>query len=402
MKINVIDSYADFKALEDNWNSVYVTDPFAQFFMSWTWFSRIFEEYPSEWRVLAAKSPTDPGSYVGFFPINLKTIWSERKNQFRNELHLAGTLFWSQYTGFVCDPEWDEIAIPSFAEKIQELYWSRLSLKYIYASDSRISQFTSAFNKEHFKTTQHERWINKGQTNNLICPYIELPDDYDTYLQSYLSTNTRQKIRRYTRKIEASDEFYFTTSSADTVARDVDILIGFWLDKWSESKGDKSAGLARKFRRILNHGFNADSLHLPILWHGNTPLAAIANFVDWEKRSVFFFVTGRDEQREEKWIGLMLNAHCIRWAIENRMEIYDFCHGNEAYKYSYGAKDRLLKHIVVSHRPGVNVNGILDPQCVESVMEQTIKFIESNELDKAKIACKQIRDVSRSRVSASE
>jgi hypothetical protein len=397
VQITVIESYADFKALEDNWNSVYVADPFAQYFMSWTWFSRIFQEYPGEWRVLAAKSLTEPETYVGFFPINVITIWSERRNQFRNELNLAGTLYWSQYTGFLCDPEWDEIAIPSFSNKVQELNWSRISLKYIYASDARISLFIDAFDKEQFKTTEHERWINKGQTNNLICPYIELPSDYDTYLQSFISSNTRQKIRRYTRKLEASDEFYITDADADTADRHIDILMEFWLAKWSASKGRKAAGLARKFRRILNHGIKSESLHLPILWHGNTPLAAIGNFVDWEKRNVFFFVTGRDEQRKENWIGLILNVHCIRWAIDNRMKTYDFCHGNEAYKYSYGATDRLLKHIVVRHRSGVNLNGLLDPLCVEDVMEEAIKFIESNQLDKAKIACKQVLEVSRSR-----
>jgi hypothetical protein len=154
-------------------------------------------------------------------------MWSERRIRFRDELNLAGTLYWSQYTGFLSDPEWDEFAIHSFSNKIQELYWSGLSLKYIYASDLRISLFINALHKEWFKTMEHERWINKSQTNNQICPYIELHSDYDSYLQSLMSSNIRQKIRRYTRKIEASDKYYFTDVYLDSADREIDILIEF-------------------------------------------------------------------------------------------------------------------------------------------------------------------------------
>ncbi|MFT5896092.1 MAG: hypothetical protein ACI8VW_002975 [bacterium] len=52
----------------------------------------------------------------------------------------------------------------------------------------------------------------------------------------------------------------------------------------------------------------------------------------------------------------MLNVHCNRCYIDNRKKTYDFCHGNEAYKYLYGATGRLLKHLVVSHKAGVNLN----------------------------------------------
>ena len=50
-------------------------------------------------------------------------------------------------------------------------------------------------------------------------------------------------------------------------------------------------------------------------------------------------IVGRDEDASEPFIGLLLHAHAIRWAIENNLRTYDLCHGNEPYKYSLGAID---------------------------------------------------------------
>ena len=71
----------------------------------------IFEWSPGKWRVLAVRSGNPADAYVCFFPICFETVWSERRNEFRNEIHTAGSLSWSESTGFICDPRWGETAI---------------------------------------------------------------------------------------------------------------------------------------------------------------------------------------------------------------------------------------------------------------------------------------------------
>lgn len=394
MQVDIIDSYDAFITLEANWTNVYQKDIEAQFFLSWIWFSRVFQQYPKEWRVLAVRSGQQGDPYVGFFPLSFKTVWSKRKNRFRNEINMAGTLFWGQYTGFICDPIWEDKVIPNFAKTLMQLHWSRLSLKYLYASDKRISLFMSEFPADIFQTSEHERWINNGTTNNLLCPFIALPSDFDTYMQTCLSPNTRQKIRRYMRKFEKSQDLYISITTEDTLQRDLDILVELWMQKWIDLKGHKTKSLARMYRLILQHGFECNSLYMPILWRDEKPLGMLANFIDWQKRSVFFFVSARDEQNKEPYVGLVLHALSIRWAIENGFNTYDFCHGDEAYKYSFGATDRILKHLVVRTRSGINLHGMLDPGQLGDVMEQIIKLIEKNSLSEAKIGCQQVRDVS--------
>lgn len=100
-------------------------------------------------------------------------------------------------------------------------------------------------------------------------------------------------------------------------------------------------------------------------------------------------------------IGWVLHAHDMRWAIENGLKTYDFCHGNEPYKYSYGAEDRLVRHVVVSHRSGANLNDALDSASVEDVMEAVVAFIDAGRLEEAKIGCRQILAVNRSQTQRS-
>jgi hypothetical protein len=169
------------------------------------------------------------------------------------------------------------------------MHWSRLSLKYFYASDRRLALFTDQFPDSLFRTSHHKRLINDGVTNNLVCPCIDLPDDYDTYLQTQLSSNTRQKIRRFTRKFENSEDLRITRTSSKTLETDLDILIGFWMQRWKESKGRKTKYLARKYRQILRNGFERGALHMPLLWRGDTPLGAHANLIDWQKPALYFF-----------------------------------------------------------------------------------------------------------------
>jgi CelD/BcsL family acetyltransferase involved in cellulose biosynthesis len=75
-----------------------------------------------------------------------------------------------------------------------------------------------------------------------------------------------------------------------------------------------------------------------VLWREETPLGALASFVDPQKASLLFYIGGRDESVDNPPPGLVLHAHSIRHAIANGFRTYDFLRGNEGYKYSLGAQ----------------------------------------------------------------
>ncbi|MEG4197525.1 GNAT family N-acetyltransferase [Microcoleus sp. Pol12A5] len=350
MKIDKIDNFETFKKIRENWDFLYAADSQAQFFLSWIWLSGWLQMVHEPWFILAAKPDTDDSSYVAFFP--LKTLLTHQDGGgFETEICMAGNSM-ADYTGLICLPGYEGDAIPAFAAYIQQqLVWSTFNIKSILETDTRMSLFLSSFSGESFDLSQLCIQSVNGEDPDLyIAPYISLPDDWDIYLENYVGSNTRQKIRRFLRQVESSDEFYITHVNAENLESHIEILLKFWEARWKKQKGDSFESIMGYNRLILRHCFEHNCLYLSVLWKGDRPLGAIANFVDFQQKSMLFVITGRDRTFKNLPPGLILHADAIRYAIQNGFKVYDFLMGNEEYKYSFGAKDRHIQHIVAKYK----------------------------------------------------
>jgi hypothetical protein len=386
--IERIDTFAELQRFSTAWNRVYRVDPEAQFFLSWPWLSGVLERCPKEWLVLVASSID--GTTVGFLPLRVKTIWSKSHQQIRNELHFAGRLFWADYGGILCHPEHEETVLPAFAAYLKQMHWSHLYLKGFRVSERRFALFMEPFVDERLIIESLTSTINDNETDNLVCPFIDLPDTFATYLTERLSSNTRQKINRFLRKLDSSSDYQITITSAATRSRDVQILQVLWSKMWGERKGNETARLAEQYGVIVRCGLEDELVHLCVLWHEETPIGILASFVDWEKSRLLFFVSGRDENFRDFPVGLVLHAWNIRWAIENGIRTYDFLRGNEPYKYSLGATDVRLRYPLIRTKSGTNLNDNLDLGCIDEALDLADDFVRRNRAHRAIITCQQV------------
>ncbi|TAG88240.1 MAG: GNAT family N-acetyltransferase [Oscillatoriales cyanobacterium] len=353
MQIDKIDSFETFKKIRENWDFVYTADHQAQFFLSWIWLSGWLQMAHEPWFILAVKPDAHDSSYVAFFP--LKTLLTYEDGGFETEICMAGNSM-ADYTGLICLPGYEEEVIPAFAAYIQqELVWSTFNVKSILETDTRMSLLLSSFSEDSFALSQLRIQSVKVEDPDLyLAPYVSLPDDWDEYLQNYVGVNTRQKIRRFLRQVESSDEFSITYVNADNLESHIEILLNFWESRWKQQKGDTFEVVIDYYKLILRHCFEHNCLYLSVLWKGDRPLGAIANFVDFQQKSMLFTITGRDRTFKNPPPGLILHADAIRYAIKNGFKVYDFLMGNEEYKYSFGAKDRHIQHIVAKYKNGHN------------------------------------------------
>lgn len=387
MQIDVIDDFKTFNIITKNWDFVYESDPHAQFFLSWVWLSAWLQMVVEPWFILAAKPDTHEASYVAFFP--LKLILNQRdEGDFDPQLCMAGNSM-ADYTGLICLPGYEEEVIPAFAAYIQQhLVWSTFDVQSILATDTRMSLFLMVFSEDSFNLTQHRLQNGGVDADNYVAPYVSLTDDWDQYLQNKVGSNTRQKIRRFLRKIETSDEFRIAHVNAENVDSHIEILLRLWEAKWREKKGDNCDTIIKYVRAILRYCFKKNCLYLPVLWKGDIPLGAIANFVDERQKSLLFFIAGRDETFKNPPTGLILHAEAIRYAIQNGFKVYDFLKGNEEYKYFFGSKDRQIQHIVVQYKDGQRRQ--LDVRTLPLAFKYTIQNHRSNQLAKAEQGYHQI------------
>lgn len=389
MNIEVIEDFRDFIEIRDNWNSVYENDPQAHFFLSWEWLSGWLEMIHESWFILSAKTDDDDETYVAFFPLKM-SLGEQREAGFYTELCMAGNSM-ADYTGLLCLPGYEEEVIPAFVSYIQhKLVWSTFNLQSILQEDARMRQILERFSGDTFEFRQH-RVFNKGEeTDNYIAPYVVLDDDWDSYLQGHVSSNTRQKIRRFLRKVDSSDEFHITYVNESNLESHIEILLTFWKITWGEQKGSDLDIIVDYVRAILRHCFEQDCLYFSVLWQGDTPLGAIASFVDIRQKSILFFISSRDETFKGPPPGLILHADAIRYAIQHGFKVYDFLKGNETYKYSFGVNERHIKHIIARYKDWQNKK--LDTRVLPLALEQTIQYHRTNQLARAEQGYQKILD----------
>lgn len=390
MRVEIIAGNEAIQRLRPEWDAIYDADPEAQFFLSWSWLNGYNAPWASDVFVLAARPDVEGAGYVALLPLRLRT--KERRNtEFVNEINLAGN-YASDYTGFLCRAGFEEEALPALAAKIQEFNWRRLRLEYFSASDRRAELFLGGFSRDTFATTQLSL-VNPDGIDNSICPSVALPDDFDRFLETKVSSNTRQKIRRFLRQVESSDAYRITHATADTFERDLEAMLTLWAARWGARKGKRLPTILKSNRLVLKQAFAAGTLFMPVLWHGDRPICVLAILVDDRKKTYNFYIGGRDEDFKGPPTGLVLHGYAIRHAIANGITKYDFLRGNEPYKYSFGCEELHIKSLLLTTRTQCNLRGKIDARSVEIVLARAFELQKANKLDAAERAYRQVLDV---------
>ena len=390
MYIKVIEELDDFVALRGNWDMVYEADPEAQFFLSWQWLFDWLNLHRTVWFVLAAKRRESDADYGAFLPIRMHTVF-DKAHGFSNALYLAGGGF-SDYAGILAQPEFEAEAVPALAEYLKrELNWARFTMDNLTMSERRRRLFLRPFDKMRFTHTAIVYKNAREPTDNGVCPSIDLPGSWDEYLNT-LSANNRQKIRRLLRKIDAATDFHITLPTVDRFDEYLTILLEFWKTKWAPSKGpEKADEIALRNQMMLARCADNGALFLPMFWQGDRPVAALASLVDACKKSLLFFIGGRDETYREMPAGYLLHAYSIRHAIAHGLTTYDFLKGDEPYKYLFAPqRERRQRPVCIATKTNRNLGGRLDPRCLSEMLETTLEFQRQGETAAAERGYRQI------------
>jgi CelD/BcsL family acetyltransferase involved in cellulose biosynthesis len=390
MRIDVIDRDDDFDAVRANWDAVFLRDQHAQHFLSWVWM-RSYLKRRGRWFILALRE-SEPGSaYVAFFPLRLVTYRDKLTGLFCDEIIMAGN-YAADYTGFIADPAYERQAIEGFSTYLHHQRWTHLKLDYFGGSPERQQAMVQAMRGPALMH-RDSAIQNKENIDNCICPVVSLPARWDDYLDTHMSSQTRQKLRRFLRKIEGDEAYRIRFATAETIKGDLDILFALWRAKWLPQKGERRIDrLIASSREMLMDCFDDGNLEVPVLWHGQQPLGALANIVDRQKKTVHFYMTGRDESWTTPSPGLVLHGYCIRRAIEAGFRYYDFLRGNEPYKYMFGPVERRISCTLFQTRTGRNLGDKLNLRSIRHVYDRGRDFYRKGHKQAAEGAFQQVID----------
>lgn len=309
---------------QTRWTAVYRADPLAHLFLSWAWGQSFRQATPHAWQVLVYE---EQGEALAFLPL----VRQKTSKGLVTILHLGGWP-WADYSGFLCWPGAEARALPAFAEAIQQMAWDQFEL--LDVVDERLPLFVSAFDPQAYE-------VVNGRS--LSCPYLTLPEDWDTYLQS-LSKSTREHLRRRLRQVESLPGYRVSHASRENLDGQLDALLPLWEGRWN------AHGAGAGYRPLLAACWQNGCLWCEVLWDGERPLAGLVAFTDPDKQTFAYFISGYNPELDHLSPGRVMVAHSLRHALAHNYRTYDFLRGGEAYKFSFGAQDRHSQAVAITRR----------------------------------------------------
>jgi CelD/BcsL family acetyltransferase involved in cellulose biosynthesis len=185
-----------------------------------------------------------------------------------------------------------------------------------------------------------------------VSPKVDLPEDWESYLQ-LLSKKDRHELRRKMRRLlSAGDVLYYVANDSSTRAADVADFLRLHRLSADEKAEFMTPRMERFFRGLVDEFGPRGWLRLYFLEIDHIRVASVILF-DYGGKFLLYN-SGYDPAFSHLSVGLLLKAFCLRDAIDEGRRVFDFLQGNEPYKYDLGGRDVpiLRLHLDASSRVG--------------------------------------------------
>ncbi|CAG0936896.1 hypothetical protein TFLX_05793 [Thermoflexales bacterium] len=183
----------------------------------------------------------------------------------------------------------------------------------------------------------------------VVCPIIRLPAQFDDYVQS-LDKKDRHELRRKLRRAEATEGVSWYAITGQDHTHDLDEAAEAFITLLMKSRSDKSEFMTDDMRRFFHQMIHATHaggfLHLAFLEVNGVKAATYLSF-DYNQKRLVFNSGLETEGFQSLSAGIVLAARIIDEAIQLGYSEFDFLRGDEEYKYRFGAKDTWIYHLKV-------------------------------------------------------
>lgn len=347
MKLAVVDSDAQLRALRADWRSLSVQDPRASIFTSWDWQVAWWRHYGRA-RTLHVLVASEAGRVTGILP-----LYRERARVSRlvplTRIRFIGTGGDTSpdYLGPLCRADRVDAVCAGFSEHLvgSAGRWDVLALSDMPA----VHPFTSVLT------------ARAGRAGLSVPPpvrthifWIRLPGDFETYLAG-LSRNRRSQLRRRRRRLAREAGYRFLVwDDPLTLDRAMDRLAELHRARFVPRGTGHAFGSAPYVgfhREIAARLMGEGALRLYCLEVGGALIAMLYCF-RWRDR-ICYFQGGFDPAWARLAPGSVLFSHAIEHAIGEGAGVFDMLKGEYAYKKSLcNAESEMLGVDLIAPTPG--------------------------------------------------
>ena len=334
MQLKVFKDGAGFVALRPHWNGLLESSPANTLFLTWEWQS-------TWWRCLGEGDLYllawfDDDRLVGIAPLYL-TQGDDGMRRFA----LVGCVDVSDYLDVIAAPGCEDVVFAALLDWLQSPAapaWDVVSLCNLpqnSATHRRLPELAAAGG------------LTSVVAVDDVCPIIELPADYETYLQDVLSKKQRHEVRRKARRIEeAAAVTWYAIDGASDLRAETDAFIELHRLSTTEKHSFMTSEMQGFFQEIVREMHQAGWLYLAFIELNGQRAAAMLGFI-YDGR-LLVYNSGYDPQSfAELSPGIVLTSYIIEDAINRNLRVFDFLQGDEVYKYRFGASDTLVYDVTI-------------------------------------------------------
>jgi CelD/BcsL family acetyltransferase involved in cellulose biosynthesis len=241
------------------------------------------------------------------------------------------------YNDFLIRPGHEEGFYQTLLESMEEQDYGKLRLVSLRESSPTLELLPDMARKQGYTVEVEEEDVTSG---------IDLPGTWDEYL-ALLNKKDRHELRRKIRRMDSQTEWkwYSVTEPAEVKER-----LAEFLSLMRQSRADKDEYMTPEreqfFYNITQRMSEMGQLQLYFLDMDGSTVATSLCFDYGSSR--LLYNSGYDPEHAYYSVGLILNAMCLKDAIDLGLTYFDFLRGPEPYKAHLGGQQRNLYQMVVT------------------------------------------------------
>lgn len=328
----VVRTESELIGLKDDWRSLLKDAQGVPVFLTWEWITAWWRHYGHEHSLYVIAVRDDAGALVGLAPLMLmKNGWGP--------LAVRRLVFVGAGVAYPA-----HLDILAHADNRQAVTLAFLDFLRDRKSEWDMLELVSLAENSPLKPHLQKAGGQYAEGYSMPCPYVALPDNWDTYENQHLSSSLRKNIAYYRRRIERDypDQVAFE-SIADVkgLAVALSALREMHINRWS------SAGQTTPFENAQYIAFLDDFsaaalaggwLRLVVL-RVRDEIAAV-NYC-CKQGDVYYGYQRAFSQEWGKYSpGRLLMAHLIQMAIQEGARELDMLHGAAGAKDEWGSSMR--------------------------------------------------------------
>jgi CelD/BcsL family acetyltransferase involved in cellulose biosynthesis len=347
IKIEIVQSEEEFLALEPEWNGLLEESGLGNIFLTWewmsTWWACFGRQHFQPW-LITARDGND-GRLVGLLPLVSQTI-SFGGLRLRQLSFMAGDRV-IDHLDAISRPGYGTFVIPFLVDR---LIGKRVRHDFVRLDAMRAD---SAFVKALLKAVEHRRGARHMAVDS-VCPYLKLPDSWDSYWTS-IGKQSRYNFNRKAKRLQAraNGAIDYRRVESKTELSDAVRELARLHQSRQQQKGN--AGAFAQSRAVEFHSRVAERflekgwLRLYLLMVGRRAIAAIYCYRFGSTFS--FYQSGYDPAWADCSPGALIMLHAVKEAINEGAHEFDFLRGEEPYKSLWTNTARTDQRLRIASSP---------------------------------------------------